>query len=120
MDKRKWSELLGWVDALGNISLACERMGVSRSLYYKWRKLNGVQADDPTHSRPERRIHPHAIPAQVKSEISEIARLNPEWGCQRISYFLELKGTRVSVSTVHALLSKKGLLKRVRKDPDNG
>ncbi|HKP96892.1 MAG TPA: helix-turn-helix domain-containing protein [Fibrobacteria bacterium] len=115
MDERKWPELLESIENLGNISLGCQRMGISRSLYYKLRKLKEIQTDGPSNSKPKRRIHPQAIPDQVKSEIMEIARSNPEWGCQRISYFLELKGTRVSVSTVHALLRKIGLKKRIRK-----
>lgn len=116
MNDMEWAELLALVEAQGNVSRACERLGISRSLYYKWRKLKKPGDDSPPGSQPGRRIHPHAISEPVKLDILAIARSNPEWGCQRISYFLELKGTRVSGSTVHKLVGKDRLRKGARKN----
>ena len=106
MDERKWLELLALVETLGSVTLACKHLGVSRSLYYKWRRLNKPDPGNPPDTRPHRRIHPHAIPERVKLAILAIARFNPDWGCQRISYWLELKGIRVSAATVNKLLRK--------------
>ena len=44
--KKKFLELLGSKKVLGNVSLACDQLGYSRTGVYNWRKEDGKWADD--------------------------------------------------------------------------
>lgn len=100
MDESKMSALEKLVESLGNVSSACERLGVSRSLYYKWKaRTNGNAGGEK-----RKRRHPQATQDSVRSLILEIAIQNPEWGCDRISYFLKLQSHSVSGTTVQKIL----------------
>lgn len=106
LTKEKWERLAALADRLANISMACERMGISRSLYYKLIKASQAGLENGSTASTRRR-HPHSIPKEVKDQIEVIARSHPEWGCQRISYFLELGGKKVSSTTVHKVLKER-------------
>jgi transposase len=100
MDESKMSALEKLVESLGNVSSACARLGVSRSLYYKWKARRSAEAG----VKARKRRHPQATQDAVRARILEIAIQNPEWGCDRISYFLELKKLFVSGTTVQKIL----------------
>lgn len=114
LTKEKWDRLLALTDRLANISKACERMGVSRSLYYKWIKTTQASLENESTPASTRRRHPHSILKEVKDKIEVIARSHPEWGCQRISYFLELGGEKVSTTTVHKVLKESQIVRETR------
>lgn len=105
MDKAKISEIDRLAESLGNVSLACARMGVSRSLYYKWKARLAADGGGVT----RRRRHPHATEDRVRKKILEIAALHPEWGCDRISYLLKLQKHTVSGTTVQKILRAHGI-----------
>ncbi len=66
-------------EALGNVSEACRRRGMSRSQFYEYK----------------RRFQTHGVVEQILALSME----HPMWGCVRLSRQLMLKG--VSVSTPH-------------------
>ncbi len=108
-----WDSLQGWVEELGNVSEACRRAGVSRSTYYAWK--GKVERDPDTRMEDGRepiRKHPQAISKELESEIIGLAKENPEWGCDRIAYFLKLNRKRVSSPTVQKILIRNGIGKK--------
>ena len=93
------------------ISAACEKEGMDRTSYYKWRNrfdelgLAGLE-DRP----PIRREATTDITDNEKATIISFARENPEWGCERIAEEIGKKSRfwgRVDVgkSTVHEILA---------------
>lgn len=105
--------LEGLVESLGNISKACERMGVSRSYYYKWRSR---QAIAPANGPRGKRAHPQSVPAVLKAIVLELAKDFPEWGSNRISLYLELEKDYVSPTTVRKILNRNGLGSRRQRE----
>jgi hypothetical protein len=101
MDAELMAELEKRIEKLGNVGQACREMGVSRSAYYKWKG-----------SAKAPRRHPQAISASVRDQILKMAKDYPEWGCDRISYFLELRKEWVSATTVQKILKRNGLGKK--------
>lgn len=41
--------------------------------------------------------------------VVELAKVYPEWGCDRIAYFFALKGQSISAPTVQRILNSQGL-----------
>jgi hypothetical protein len=116
METEKMEKLDEAVAASGNVSRACREMGISRSLYYKWKTAvkngpagQGEPVMDGAGERPPARKHPQTIPDHVESRIRALAGEYPDWGCDRISYFLSLKGNKVSATTVQKILRRNGL-----------
>jgi transposase-like protein len=111
MHSEKMEELDALVESLGNVSLACKRMGVSRSLYYQWKSdqrqkgLKGIGSDGVA----DMRRHPQATSDGVRKLILELAMQFPEWGCDRIALYMALRKMPVSPTTVQKLLKKNGL-----------
>jgi hypothetical protein len=116
MESEKMEKLDKAVAASGNVSRACKDMGISRSLYYKWKTAvkNGPAGQDGpvmegAGERQPARKHPQAVPDHVDGRIRALAAEYPDWGCDRISYFLSLKGDKVSATTVQKILRRNGL-----------
>ncbi len=101
-----WRAVSRLAESLGNICEACRRLGVSRHFYYAGIRKWG-EAGEAGAGRPRRR-HPHAVPAEREREILSLAGENPDWGCDRISYYLKLKGKPVSAPTVRKILVRNG------------
>lgn len=97
--------------SLGNVSEACRRAGVPRHAYYAWKKTQA--GADAAHG--QRKRHPQALAPSLASEILALAKGNPEWGCDRIAYYLKLKGISVSSPTVQKLLIRNGLGRRCQR-----
>lgn len=104
-DKKDWEALKRLAETLGNVSEACRKAGVSRHAYYEWRKKAGLESNSETEetSRLLKR-HPHSIPQALVREIVELAMENPDWGCDRIAYYLKLHRKKVSSPTVQKIL----------------
>jgi transposase-like protein len=111
MDGKKMEALRVLANSLGNVHEACRQMGVSRSQFYKWCKLESEVNGD---GKSARRRHPHAIPDGVRERVPKLAVEFPEWGCDRIAHYLGLHGQYASPTTVQKILTEQGL--RTRKD----
>ncbi|HKP96858.1 MAG TPA: hypothetical protein VJ385_13960 [Fibrobacteria bacterium] len=116
MDVVKMAELEALAGSLGNVLEACRRMGVSRSLFYKWLKSKAAgggvpeaEPAEPETGKGKRRRHPHAVSEPLRKRALALAVENPEWGCDRISRYLSLHKQRISPTTVQKILIRNGL-----------
>ena len=112
----QWESLQRLAESLGNISEACRRAGISRFMYYEWKKKAGRIADsitEETSKLPKR--HPQTISVDLEREVIELAIENPEWGCDRISYYLKLNRKNVSSPTVQKILIRNKIGKKFQR-----
>ena len=100
--------LLELAQDLGNVSEACRRLGIDRSEYYRERR-RGARG-------PEGDRSPLAKPLELERKILALCLENPEWGCDRIAYYLTLKGDSVSSPTVQKILIRHGLGRRAERE----
>lgn len=126
MDEGKMAEVETLAGALGNVLEACRRCGVSRSLFYKWLRVRqdgaagGGRSAGSADARPAprgmRRRHPHALPEGLLPRVLALAREFPEWGCDRISHYLKLQGSKISPTTIQKILTRNGLRTRQERE----
>ncbi|MDB5106539.1 MAG: integrase, catalytic region [Fibrobacteres bacterium] len=106
MDKERLAELEKRIEESGNVRRACRETGISRSAYYK--HIAGSGEGTIGEAKPAR-PHPQAISQALRDGILALSREFPEWGCDRIAFYLELRKERVSASTVQKVLRRNGL-----------
>lgn len=95
----------------GNVSAACREAGISRTLFYRWKKrftLYGIDGLHPkrTATHPGRPVQLGAI---KERRIVAMALACPTWGPQRLSDQLRMEGVVVSPTTVWRALHRLGL-----------
>jgi transposase InsO family protein len=105
---------------LGNVSQACREAGISRSLFYRWRKRYLAYGPEGLHPRrtAARRGRPSTVPVAVERAVLAMALAWPTWGPARLSAQLtrpEHGGYRVAPATVHRLLRRAGLGTRLER-----
>jgi transposase len=100
---------------LGNVSAVCRELGISRTLFYRWRnrlERYGVGGVHPRRQRG-RAGRPVATTPEVERLVLGIAISAATWGCRRIaSYLARTWQVRVAPSTVQRLLRRVGLATR--------
>jgi transposase InsO family protein len=102
------------------MSLLCREFGISRKTGYKifvrYRE-HGLEALSDRSRRPVR--YANQLPGQIESQIVSFKRAKPHWGARKIRELLlrRLAGdVRVpAISTIHAVLDRHGLVKRMNK-----
>jgi hypothetical protein len=94
-------ELLDLARELGNVSEACRRLRLDRSEYYRLKRR--VEAGDV------RRRSPLAKPVALENKLIALCLEYPEWGCDRLAYYLTLKGDPISSPTAQKILIRHGL-----------
>lgn len=102
---------------LGNASAACREAGISRTLYYRWRKRFILYGSDGLHPRrtATRPGRPVQLDTTRERKIVAAALSCPAWGPRRLSLQLEREGVRVSSTTVWRALHRLGLGTRVQR-----
>lgn len=99
--------------ALGNISEACRRNGVSRTTFYAWSTVAEAYGLEALMPKDRRRPQlPNATPTHVVAELLTIAVLEPTLGCRQLADRLADRGLAVSKTTVHKLLADHALSRR--------
>ncbi len=103
--------------ALGNVSQACREVGISRNLFYRWRKRYVAYGPDGLHPRRQgpRRGRPPSLSGHVEPAILALALAWPTWGPVRLAAQLarpEQGGWRVAPATIYRLLRRRGLQTR--------
>ena len=102
---------------LGNVSAACREAGISRTLFYRWRRRFTLYGADGLHprrtaSRPGR---PVQLDTTKQRRILAMALTWPTWGPQRVSDQLRMEGVVVSSTTVWRALHRLGLGTRTQR-----
>ena len=101
--------------ALGNVSAVCRELGISRTLFYRWRKRFERYGVDGVHPRRRgaRRGRPVQVPAEIERLVLSVAISTATWGCGRIAaYLTRTWRLRVAPSTVQRVLRRAGLATR--------
>ena len=100
---------------LGNVSAVCRELGISRTLFYRWRKRFERYGVDGVHPRRRRarRGRPVQVPAEIERLVLSVAVSTATWGCGRIAaYLTRTWRLRVAPSTVQRILRRAGLATR--------
>ena len=100
---------------LGNVSAVCRELGISRTLFYRWRKRFERYGVDGVHPRRQgaRRGRPVQVPAEIERLVLSVAISTATWGCGRIAaYLTRTWRLRVAPSTVQRVLRRAGLATR--------
>lgn len=95
-----------------NVAALCLELGISRQTFYKYRRR--WRTEGPT-GLVERSRRPLSSPLQISAEVEDlIVRLRKELvvdnGAEAIGWHLERRGLRVSSSTVHRVLVRRGMV----------
>jgi hypothetical protein len=93
--------LLDLARELGNVSEACRRLQLDRSEYYRLKRR--AEAGNL------RRRSPLAKPLALENKLIALCLEYPEWGCDRLAYYLTLKGDPISSPTAQKILIRHGL-----------
>ena len=108
--------LLELADELGNVSLACRQMGISRTRFYEWKKIAqqyGLEALVPKERR--RSQQPNETPTHVVADLLAIAVVEPTLGCRQLADRLGELGYVIGKTSVQRILVDHGLgLRRQR------
>ena len=117
---RRKVKLFFEADRLGNVSMACARLGYERSYYYYWwRRLR--QANWDLSALAERSRKPHSHPKTTSEDkVSLIKRLRNQtsYGPMRLAYYLQkAHGITLAPSTIGHILKREGLIKAKPKPP---
>jgi transposase InsO family protein len=102
-------------DELGNVSSACRELGLSRSLFYRWKQRLERYGPDGLHPRrtQARRGRPPAVPAHVERAVVALALAWPTWGPNRLAVQLaRQQGIEIAPSTVYRTLRRVNLATR--------
>ena len=96
---------------LGNVSEACRRHGVSRTVFYRWRQRLEHYGPDGVHPkrRQARRGRPPAVPVQLERRVIAFALAWPTCGPQWYSDQLAREGVTIAPVTVWRLLRRQRL-----------
>ena len=96
---------------LGSVTEACEQLGISRSLFYRWRKRFESYGADGLHPKRTRagRGRPSALTPDQERAVVALALAWPTSGPQRLSDHLLTQRLRLAPSTIHRLLHRVGL-----------
>lgn len=96
---------------LGNVTEACQQLGISRSLFYRWRKRFESYGADGLHPKrtAARRGRPSTVTPEQERAVIALALAGPSFGPQRLADQLSSQGIRLAPSTIHRLLRRVGL-----------
>jgi transposase InsO family protein len=106
--------------ALSNVTQACQEAGISRTLFYRWRRRYTAYGAPGLHPRRHgpQRGRPSALGLQAERAILALALAWPTWGPARLAVQLarpEHGGWRVAPATIYRLLRRRGLPTRFQR-----
>ena len=108
-------------ERLGNVKLACQRLGISRKTFYKWKKRFDQAKGDRT-SLLDRSRRPHHPNRQVKKGLQRrilALRKQTRLGPLRIRQLLLNQGMKKvpSAFTINKILKRHGLTRKPKPHP---
>ena len=98
-------------EGLGNVSAACRELGISRSLFYRWKDRYERSGRDGLHPRRRttRRGRPHGLSVQDEQAILAMALSHPTCGPRFYALHLARQHRFLSASTVYRALRRMDL-----------
>jgi transposase InsO family protein len=110
---RQRLSVLELAERLNNVSEACRQRGISRTIFYEYKRRFDEQGMAGLKDLPPiPKSHPFTTAPNVVERIVELSLLHPARGCNFISDQLRLEGMVVSYPTVQNILTKQGLRTR--------
>jgi len=102
---------------LGNVSAACRELGISRTVFYRWRSQLASYGVDGLHPkrRQVRQGRPHTLSVQDEQAILALAVGHPTRGPQYYAHLLGQQGRQMSPSTIYRALRRVGLGTRIER-----
>ncbi len=97
---------------LGNASQVCRELGISRSLFYRWKKKLAQLGPEGLHPRRRGCGRPPKLEAHEERAVLGMALSWPTWGPRRLSAQLSRSQVCLAPSTIHRLLRRVGLSTR--------
>lgn len=97
---------------LGSVTAACQEAGISRTVFYRWRRRFEQYGADGLHPRRHRaqRGRPPEVPPHVERLVVGLGLAWPTWGCGRLAAHLAQQGlAALSPSTIQRCLRRVGL-----------
>lgn len=102
--------VLELAQTLGSVSEACKRKGMTRTMFYEYKKRFIEQGIEGLKDLPPiPKSHPFTTPADLVERVKALALEHPAWGCNRLEALLMAEGCRLSAPTIQDLLNKHGL-----------
>lgn len=102
--------VLELAQTLGSVSEACKRKGMTRTMFYEYKKRFAEQGIEGLKDLPPiPKSHPFTTPHEVVERIKALALEHPAWGCNRLEALLMAEGRRLSAPTIQEILNKHGL-----------
>ena len=96
-------------EALGNVSEAFRRRGMSRTQFYEYKRRFQTHGLEGLRDLPlVHKFHPMTTPAETVEKILALSAENPMWGCTRLSQQLKLAGVSVSSPVIQKTSSRGG------------
>lgn len=105
--------VLELAQTLGNVSEACRQRGVSRTIYYEYKRrfqthgLEGLKDLPPIH-----KTHPFTTPQHEVDRMLALSMEHPTWGCVKLSNMLKFEGITISSPTIQNILIKNDMASR--------
>lgn len=94
-----------------NITTLCRHFGISRTTGYRW--IHRYRQEHSFTALGDRSRRPHRSPRKTPDAIEErVVALRQQygWGARKLAVLLAQEGVRLSVSTVHRIISRHGLV----------
>lgn len=113
---RQRMSVLELAAALGNVSEACRRRGMTRTQFYEYKRrfqthgMAGLKDLPPIH-----KTHPMTTSPETVERLLALSLEHPAWGCDRLSAMLKLEGLSISSPTVQSILIKHDLGSRYQR-----
>ena len=102
--------VLELAQALGSVSEACKRKGMTRTMFYEYKKRFAEQGIEGLKDLPPiLKSHPLTTAPELVERIKELALEHPAWGCNRLEALLMAEGKRVSSVTIQEILNRNNL-----------
>jgi len=101
-----------------SFSSLCVEYGISRPTGYLWLKRYRTQGVAGLHEASRKPLRtPRRSPAELEEQIVTMRGQHPDWGARKLRVLLGRSGVDVPASTVHRVLSRRGLIHRLDSHP---
>lgn len=102
--------VLELAEAVGNVSEACRRRGMTRTrLYEDKRRFQAHDVGGLKNFPPSHKWHPRTTPPEIQEKVVALSLERLSWSCYCFSDALKPQGTNVSGPTIQNTLNKNGL-----------